>query len=181
MIISDNRLKYAGIGSRQTPDNILQIFVELGEFLGNNNVILRSGGASGADSAFESGCDLAKGPKEIYLPWQGFNDNPSPLYGVTLEAKWTAKAYHPRWDKLTEKGKALIARNGYQVLGESLENPVDFIICYTENGALKGGTAQALRIAEKWNIPVYNFGKKSFDNGLYDAILAKIQCFKLFN
>lgn len=181
MNIKDTRLIYCGIGSRETPTKYLHIFVHLGEFLANNNVVLRSGGADGADSAFESGCKLANGPMEIYLPWQGFNNNPSHLFGVTEEALELAAKFHPKWDKLSDAGKKLIARNGYQVLGESLKNPVDFIICWTKDGKEIGGTAQALRIAKHWNIPVFNFGKKDFDNAYNDAILAKISNFKLFN
>jgi len=43
----------------------------------------------------------------------------------------------------------------------TLKDPSDFIVCYTENGKMKGGTAQALRIAEDYKIPVFNIGKYS--------------------
>ena len=71
---------YAGIGSRSTPDNVLGIMEKLGIVLAKKGFILRSGGADGADKAFEKGCDLASGQKEIYLPWKGFNGNNSSLY-----------------------------------------------------------------------------------------------------
>jgi len=50
---------YAGIGSRSTPDNVLGIMEKLGIVLAKKGFILRSGGADGADKAFEKGCDLA--------------------------------------------------------------------------------------------------------------------------
>ena len=37
-------------------------------------------GPSGADAAFEGGCDQAQGRKEIFLPWKNFNANRSPLF-----------------------------------------------------------------------------------------------------
>ncbi len=44
------------------------------------------------------------------------------------------------------------------LLGEDCETPVSFCVAYTEGGKLKGGTAQGLRIAKAYGIPVYNLG-----------------------
>lgn len=57
---------YAGIGSRETPTFVLEAFKQIGEELAKLGVILRSGGASGADSAFEEGCDRVNGERDIY-------------------------------------------------------------------------------------------------------------------
>ena len=46
---------YAGIGSRETPVNILYMMKKLARALGKSDWTLRSGGAKGADSAFYSG------------------------------------------------------------------------------------------------------------------------------
>lgn len=73
---------YTGIGSRETPYEILQLMKELARLM-SECFILRSGGADGADSAFESGCS---GLKEIYLPWKNFNNNTSSLYRISPEA-----------------------------------------------------------------------------------------------
>lgn len=48
-------LPYAGIGSRQTPDDILELMHRIGSTLAINGFTLRSGGAVGADTAFEQG------------------------------------------------------------------------------------------------------------------------------
>lgn len=71
--------KYAGIGSRKTPKEILGLFDYLGRYFAKRRFLLRSGAADGADTAFEDGCDIYSGPKEIYLPWKGFNGNGSEL------------------------------------------------------------------------------------------------------
>ena len=72
-----NNLYFAGIGSRQTPQSVQDLMVGIGRYLADRSWILRSGGAVGADMAFESGCDEVHGRKEIFLPWKGYNSNKS--------------------------------------------------------------------------------------------------------
>lgn len=148
---------YAGIGSRETPQDVLDDFQKLGAFLAKHGFTLRSGAAEGADAAFEAGCDSISGKKEIYLPWKRYNENLSQLLGT--KAGWDfAAEFHPTWDVLSLNAKLLIARNSHIVMGMNLDQPCDFIICWTPDGKEIGGTAQALRIAKKYKIPVYNFG-----------------------
>lgn len=154
-------MKYAGIGSRQTPHIILDEMILIAKQLAQKGHILRSGGADGADTAFESGCDLVNGKKEIYLPWKGFNGNNSDLYSIKVQALLLAEKFHPRWDKLNQAAQKLMARNCYQVLGYNLDDPVDFIVCWTKDGKASGGTGQAIRIANYYKIPVYNLYNKS--------------------
>lgn len=149
---------YAGIGSRETPKEILDLFYNIGHALSVFDFTLRSGGAKGADISFELGCDLVKGVKEIYLPWKGFENSKSNLYNITKEAMDIAKKYHPYWDRLSDGAKKLQARNSYQVLGYDLKTPSKFILCWTKNGKGSGGTGQAIRIAKDYNIPVFDFG-----------------------
>lgn len=152
---------YAGIGSRSTPEEVLEAFEYLGEELAIRGYILRSGGANGADSAFEKGCVKANGEKEIYLPWKGFNNNNSQLYEYqnNVEAMDIAKKYHPNFYALKPAAKSLMARNSYQVLGSDLQTPSSFVVCYTEGGQRGGGTGQALRIASDNNIMICDFGR----------------------
>ena len=153
-----NFMIYAGIGSRETPDRFLKLFIHTGKCSANMGFTLRSGGADGADTAFEQGYDLAddieKGKKEIYLPWKGYNDNPSEHYFVSKEAIELAKKYHPAWSHCSQGARKLHGRNAYIILGEHLDNPVDFVICWTPE---TGGTQQALRMAKDYNIPIFNF------------------------
>ncbi|NLV87657.1 MAG: hypothetical protein GX025_10665 [Clostridiales bacterium] len=145
---------YTGIGSRQTPAEVLNSFTRLAKWLDKRSFILRSGGADGADSAFEAGTTN----KEIYLPWKNFNGNPSPLHQISPDAELIAQKFHPAWDKCTQGVKKLHARNVYQILGSDLQTPSQFIICWTPNGTGSGGTGQALRIAHHYNIPIFDFG-----------------------
>ncbi|NYZ25158.1 hypothetical protein HND93_36125, partial [Azospirillum sp. ROY-1-1-2] len=66
-------MHYAGIGSRETPPAVLEVMAAVGERLAQLGWVLRSGGAVGADQAFERGCDRVGGRKEIFLPWPGFD------------------------------------------------------------------------------------------------------------
>ena len=86
---------YAGIGSRKCPPEILFLMTASAEKLAQRGYTLRSGGASGADSAFEAGATR----KEIYLPWRGFNSNESRLCTIDPLAYAMAERYHPAWNR----------------------------------------------------------------------------------
>lgn len=139
--------RYAGIGSRKTPENVLSLIVELASFLCSKNFILRSGGAIGADSAFEKGCDaILSTRKEIYK-----------TKSVTTEALALTKELlgNEHWNNCDEPASKLHARNIQLILGLDLKIPVKFIICWTDQ-INRGGTRTSMLIAEKHNIPVFN-------------------------
>jgi hypothetical protein len=154
---------FAGIGSRETPNGVKPMIEEVCSMLYKNNFVLRSGGAPGADLMFESSFE---GEKEIYLPWKGFNQNVSNLFldrfeqKIVLEARELAKKHHPNWTGLSGSAKDLMTRNSFQVLGQDLSTPVDFIVCWTQGGLIKGGTGQAMRIAKNLGIPIFNLYDK---------------------
>jgi len=147
---------YAGIGARATPKKIQENMTMAATQLSEHGLVLRSGGAEGADSAFERGAEPDK--KEIFLPWQSYNGNKSLLYTPLWEAYNIAEYYHPNWSACTSGVRALMARNSHQILGASLNDPVLFVLCWTPNGAGGGGTGQAIRLAEDQNIPVFDMG-----------------------
>lgn len=133
---------YAGIGSRETPDAVLRQMRGLGTYLRERGYWLRSGGAKGADSAFEWSAGHSK---RIYRPSD-----------ATPEAMKLAAKYHPNWSRCSPAAKALHARNGFQVLGDNLGDPSLFVACWTKDGMASGGTGQALRIAADYDIPIFN-------------------------
>lgn len=148
---------YTGVGSRETPLYIRQAMTYIAGFLEAEGYILRSGGADGADLAFESGVRTLK---EIYIPWRGFNNSFSPLNTVCDAAMAMALTIHPAPGILKNKIGAwkLHARNCYQVLGEDLNTPSDFLIGYTADAKDIGGTRTALVLARRNNIPILNLG-----------------------
>jgi hypothetical protein len=190
-IMADERvLYYAGIGSRSTPEYILQLMEHLGSRLREDRMVLRSGHAPGADQAFERG---AGGASQIFLPWASFeqdvefsasrsldadgrikldkNGNEMVVYPKIFNeptelAMEAAADFHPAWGNLSQGAKKLHARNAHQILGPDLSRPtpVEFVICWTKDGGPSGGTGQAIRMAESLDIPVYNlFNEEDYD------------------
>ena len=135
---------YAGIGARATPDAIKKYMTELAHFLNTQKWYLRSGGAQGADKAFEAGAGIRK---FIYHP-EDWN----------MEAVKIARDHHPAWSRLSPYVQLLMARNAMIVLSNTLTEPVKFVVCWTPNGEIVGGTGHSLRIAQTYNVPIINFG-----------------------
>ena len=158
---------YCGIGSRDTPQHILNIMHHIAAYLGTQGWTLRSGGAPGADSAFEKGASDVNAAMEIYLPWENFNHSKSELhpkkYPFSMEERTYAAQHHPAWNKCSPSARLMHQRNVRQIIGlEPLHGeivmPSKFVVCWTRDGLLNGGTAQALRIANSLAIPVINLG-----------------------
>lgn len=163
---------YAGIGSRETPRNLIPTINKIVDMLNDKGYILRSGAAEGADKFFENNAAQT----EIFLPWKGYNGHESLLYKDTKEGWELAEKYHPRWNSLSDGAKKMMVRNGYQVLGFDLKTPVDFIVCWTKNGKMMGGTSQALRIAKDKGIPIFNL----YHENTYKELYKHLNPFSLF-
>ena len=157
---------YTGIGSRKTPDDILTLMEGIASSLADIGYVLRSGGAKGADSAFEHG---------VETQGLGTCDSKEVFYArdATDEARALARQYHPAPHNLHGHALNIMARNGYQVLGRTLTVPSDFVVCWTPDGAeavttdATGGTGQAIRIAYAYGIPVFNLANASAMNRLW--------------
>jgi len=161
-------LPYAGIGSRDTPEHVLKKMRACAKRLKELGFTLRSGGAKGADSAFEQ---YAGTQAEIYLPFDGFEgkrDNGYQLINSQFlphysKARHMASEYHPNWSACNDRARQMHTRNVMQMLGASLDKPSLFVVCWTKDGRASGGSGQALRIAKALDIPVFNL---YFDDAL---------------
>lgn len=145
-----------GIGSRETPTEFLERMNRLAIAFARAGWLLRSGGADGADMAFEEAFRSQNGKMEIYLPWKNFNDNPSPLYDVCDRALEMASTIHPAWHNCSQGARLLHGRNCYQVLGKNLNDPSDVVVCWTKDGKPSGGTRTAILLAKSRIVPVIN-------------------------
>ena len=156
---------YAGIGARATPPEVLEIMRALASRMEIDDWKLRSGGAKGADSAFEAGIANTAN-KSIYLPGRSFNQRSAGMPGVydsTRQPGWqealqTVAEYHPAPGQLSPFARNLMARNAMQVMGPRMDAPADLVVAYTPGGRITGGTGQALRMAGDIGIPVRNLG-----------------------
>lgn len=135
---------YAGIGRRDASPLAKQAARAFATAMSQRNWTLRSGGAAGADSAFESGASQ----KEIFLPASA-NDQAIEL----------AKQFHPAWHRCSYFAKAAHGRNAMILLGADLKKPVKFVAFLSRPGevdVLDGGTGLALKIAKANDIPCYH-------------------------
>lgn len=170
-------MKYAGIGSRKTPPDILRVMEDYAYAMARG-AILRTGGADGADKAFEFGARTGGGIVELFLPWSGFNGclNNELLSEPTKAAYQVAEHYHPGWPYLKPAAQKLMARNSHQVLGKNLDDSVEIIVCWTPDGSLDGkgkkcgGTGQALRIAADYDVDVFNLARTDDLEGIREVI-----------
>lgn len=164
-----------GIGSRETPERICELFTELGAEARERGWWIRSGHAEGADYAFEKG---AADHCIVYMPWGTFNKDREVL-GVPRTQRLRDEVLkivykHEKYAKDLSDGVKLIkSRNVYQVLGEDLNSPSDLVVCWTPDGEVVGGTGLAIKIATAHNIPVINVGDLETEKG-FDSILRHI-------
>jgi len=153
-----SQLSYAGVGSRETPSDVMELMCHCAGRLERCGYILRSGGADGADTAFESGVRECCA-KLILLPWRGFNGRRDESYCIWQYGPDHAKLaryFHPNWWACSSGAKMLHTRNVAQVLGLDCTVPAVFVLCWTKDGRDSGGTGQALRIARSYGVVVYN-------------------------
>jgi hypothetical protein len=161
---------YAGIGSRETPLDILRQMINIAKYLDKIGYTLRSGHADGADQIFGIGATKA----EIWLPWKSFNSGKKVAHHVYKvidpndKEAYDSIKFHPAANTLKSSVCSLMARNFRQIIGRNNESNSEFVVCWTKDGKDTGGTGQALRIAAHYNIPIYNlyFSEK------YDEIMS---------
>ena len=151
---------YAGIGSRKTPGHILTIMKESAILLAIDGFTLSTGAATGADQTFANGANLAHSFVHLHLPWHAYEEawrkhiHHSKLFVLQdsdVKAHNSVTVFHPAYKKLTRDTRALHARN-YNILTKPIQ--VQFIICWTTEGKITGGTGQTLRIAQSLNINI---------------------------
>ena len=212
-------MAYTAIGSRETPIELQPKMYTVAKMLEKKGYKLQSGGAMGADSAFEGKNQpwvkniieistgkliktLKAGTKEFTDAWKTYPKNkykeevtewseygegqnvvinnktiftkkdvPTEEANVALRTRLhtIAKEIHPSPNKLSDGGLDLMARNTFQVFGKNLDTPVDFVLAWTSDGTDKGGTGQAIRLAQGKGIPVINMF-----NDDWEAQLAKV-------
>lgn len=175
---------YTGIGSRKTPTEIQKL---MKRFAGLQCKTLRSGGADGADMAFQQGCEQALGEKtfkcprpEIYLPWSSFNKGKSVttpgIHEYTEdELKFADYVLYRAFPVLNVRQivRSLFRRDVFQVTGKAhtVEDTKcsEFVLCWTPDGCttprtytqgVTGGTGIAICVAFEFDVPVFNLQRQ---------------------
>jgi hypothetical protein len=140
--------------------------------------VLRTGLSPGADQAFHRGARRERGAVELYLPWPNFERDALDVSDGAEESEITvldrpsaaarelAARFHPRWGELAPPEQDRLARDGHEILGVDMVSPAAVVLCWTPDGDLDGasllddGTGQALRIASRCGIPVFNLQRR---------------------
>ena len=159
---------YAGVGARRTPPAVLTSMRDMARELAALGWHLRTGGATGADSAFAHAAPA--GQRTVFVPWRGYNGwDAAANQGVPLcrvlgagELRTMRKAaapYHPAWGRCSGRVRDLHARNVAVLLGADLGQAVDAMVCWTDRGRVSGGTGMAIRLARHQGIPVLNLAE----------------------
>jgi predicted NAD-dependent protein-ADP-ribosyltransferase YbiA (DUF1768 family) len=175
-------MTYAGIGSRETPQEVLDKMTEVAKYLEELGYTLRSGGAIGADKAFEKG---VTSKKEVFLGSVKTGErekkiareiHPNPQALDNAKAKTTGKSISDfMWN--------LMGRNTNQIFGANLDTPVDFVLAWTQDGLTdyrkrslqSGGTGQAIDMASRKGIPVINMANDNWRDELKSVIVKSQQ------
>lgn len=155
---------YAGIGSRSTPAPVAAFMEQMAWRLTRCGYKLRCGASVGAEAAFSRGCTKAGGSHEIWLPHKGFNGyDESGLVAGDRHHAMAAKV-HPLWKYLSPELKQMVASRVALVLGDQMRRPVEFVICWTQDGfdgsagagVATGHSHFSIMLAASHSIPVFN-------------------------
>lgn len=167
MIVVDDDSFFTGVGSRDTPLAILRL---MSRFSRLQRRKCRTGGARGADEAFETNWDPM-----IYLPhmkWRG-KDGFWRWSDAAIDfADRLLKEVFP-YDIQSQQTREFFRRNCWQVLGvcetESDVVKSDYVVCWTPDGAVSiddyqleitGGTGIAINVASIYKVNVLNLQRK---------------------
>ena len=155
------------VGSRTAPPAALDLMARISASFSDLNrrdlpftIEFVSGGAEGVDTAAERA--FAYGKKKIILayPAEGCNDSSHIVYQPDPDAIRLVDHLHPDPPKRGSRSRRFLERDVIQVIGpmrpDGGREPVDFVVAWTPEGRLIGGTAMAIRTAWTKKIRVYN-------------------------
>lgn len=171
---------YTGVGSRETPEEVLDLIRSLGKKFCDRGWRGRSGCAPGADTAWWEGAKMSARYEEVgfdnYLPNEWMFKKPQ--YGAIVpdpekhifnvktfppdiyeKAKQLAFEARGSFEGLKTGGIELHIRNAFQVLGHNLDTASRAVVLWAEprgRNAVHGGTNTAYQIAKRFGIEVIN-------------------------
>ncbi len=187
-------MRYAGIGSRKTPDDIRLEMSAIASELDEDGYTLQTGiGFSGnpedADLAFSNGSKN----KTLFGPgWMRRESNGSRIVDAYTDYQLSTTnsvvdevhrnplaldKIDPKTGEVKKGGRQLMARNTYQIFGANLDTPVDFVLYWgiDRPGDIRpdGGTGQAVEMARRKGIPCINMAIPGWRDRLRAAINSK--------
>lgn len=165
------------VGSREAPDDALQMGGDFGRACTDRGVAITSGDANGMDLAGYKGAltspsfDLVGA--RVFLSKSPFYYKNRPPRYADEHIFFDASRFH-NWEQaqalafevrgsfagLDDHGIALQTRNAYQILLDDLQTPVSAVVYWArpigKKGNVKGGTNTAVQLARRFQIPDIN-------------------------
>jgi hypothetical protein len=128
------------------------------------------------DTAFEIGFKSYgkyNGILEVYRQKHYFINGEKVFYSPDMlsQAETLAEGTHPAWHACNQYAKDLLSRNPFQLLGPSLNDPSDVILCWTVNGSDMGGTGNNIRLAKLRGIKILNFWNEVDREEAYNLLI----------
>lgn len=160
---------YTGIGSRETPKDILAVMTKLATVLEHKGYILRTGDAKGADAAFRAGCSNM----QVYTI-KSLSEISEEMHDICYNDLATL---HPNMNAVMRKpwAKEYLMRDSLQIRGYHPNDTLShFVVCWTKDAGLNGGTAQAMRLANKLGVEIYNLANPTTLQEIVEYINANI-------
>lgn len=168
------KCSYAGIGTRDITVGEALTISKISSLLSTLNILLYSGNAPGSDQCFQKSSNKNN---IVFLPWEGFEKESFDytkeslqyfVMGNSQAGLNSISSFHPAPNSLSRGARMLMARNYHQIHGHATYPRVSFVICCADpDGAqVKGGTGQAVRIANKLSIPVFNIRQEGWNQKL---------------
>lgn len=153
--------QYVGTGD-EPPIAIAETIRKISIYLEARNYTWRGGSMSGSEYDFNYYITNKVTLKEIGKDEASYKKNT-----VYPEALAIAKSHYPNWDTINRNQQYRLGKVVHQLLGRSLTQLPDFVICYTEDGAInsydlnkENDMVLVLNVCEFLNIKVYNLGNK---------------------
>jgi hypothetical protein len=163
------------------PEEIASEFYQIAKVLAAKGYTFRHTGDS-SDDLQNKILDIENIKTESYLPWKKFNLDINAPYikKPTPKAYKIAASCHVRFSKMSNGVRCILARNVNAILGNDCNDPVDFILAYSEDGAegivkgldykITGSVAFYLKVAEDSNISVFNLKNNDIKTRLVEHI-----------
>lgn len=154
------------IGSRKaSTEALLEIskissaFSELNAMNLPFETVLISGGADGVDITAEKA--FGKGRKHIILAYPSDKeDEEHIIYKPDQYATRLVDLLHPFPENIKKVDRPFLERDVLLIIGEKHSDgtriPSDFVVAWTPDGRVQGGTAMGIRTARHRGIPVFN-------------------------
>lgn len=161
---------YVIAANNDVPPEILTKFDELAKWLESLDYTVRVGGMEGIEDRIEK----LIGKKEVHLPWKGFNEKESRFTYNSPRAFAIAKMFSPTFDTLKKGVQIFQAKNARLIMGDKMNSPALFLLCWTEDGAESlrertgrtGFTGHPIAIASGVGIQIFNLAKPDAEQRL---------------